>query len=108
MFRTESQTKKLCVCPIGKVAHIIGDSTLLIIIRDLFAGPKRFGDLVTSLSGISTRTITKKLKILEENGMIIRNVISKKPPHIEYSLTQKGKGLKPLEKEMRKYGEKYL
>lgn len=108
MFRTESQTKKLCVCPIGKVAHIIGDSTALIIVRDLFDGPKRFGDLVTSLSGISTRTITKKLKILEENEMILRTVISKKPPHVEYSLTNKGKGLKPVEEAMRRYGEKYL
>lgn len=108
MFRTESQTKKLCVCPIGKVAHIIGDSTALIIVRDLFDGPKRFGDLVTSLSGISTRTITKKLKILEENEMILRTVISKKPPHVEYSLTKKGKGLKPVEEAMRKYGEKFL
>lgn len=108
MFRTESQTQKLCTCPIGKVAHIIGDSTALIIIRDLFSGPKRFGDLVNSLSGISTRTITKKLKILEENEMIIRTVISKNPPHVEYSLTKKGIGLKPIEEAMKKYGEKYL
>ena len=108
MFRTESQTKKLCICPIGKVAHIIGDSTALIIVRDLFDSPKRFGDLVTSLSGVSTRTLTKKLKILEESGMITRTVISKKPPHVEYSLTKKGQGLKPIEEAMRKYGEKYL
>lgn len=108
MFRTDTQTKKHSTCPIGRVAHIIGDTNALLIIRDLFAGAKCFGEIETSLAGVSTRTITKKLRLLEEQGIIERNVVSKKPPRVEYSLTKKGQGLSPIEKAMRVYGEKYL
>lgn len=108
MFRTESQAKKLGVCPMAKVAHIVGDSTSLIILRDLFDGPKHFGDFTTSLCGISTRTIAKRLKDLEKFELITRTVITKKPLCVEYSLTKKGKGFEPVENAMRTFGKKYL
>lgn len=108
MFRTPDQTKKLCTCPIGKVAHLIGDSVSLLIVRDLFNGPKRFNDLATSLSGVSTRTITNKLKNLECEGILTRTVSGDKSQRIEYALTKKGAGLKKVEKAMREYGEQYL
>lgn len=109
MLRTPSQRKKLCTpCPIARVADLIGDSYTLLVVRDLLAGSKRFGDLAASLEGISTRTLTKKLKALEEYGIIKREEFSEKPPRVLYSLTKKGLGLHSIAEAMRKYGEKYL
>lgn len=92
----------------AKVAHIVGDSASLIILRDLAGGPKRFGDFTTSLCGISTRTIAKKLKDLEKFDLITRTVLPGKLLCVEYALTEKGKGFEPVEKAMREYGERYL
>ena len=109
MLRTDSQQKKLCkTCPIAKAAHLVGDSIMLIIIRELLSGPKRFGDLSVSLAGVSTRTITQKLKKLEEENVIVRKEFIEKPPHVEYSLTKKGRGLKKIIDALFKYGKDYL
>ena len=97
MFRTKAQQKKMCSnCPIAKTSDLVGDSVVLIIIRELMTGSKRFGELHESLGGASTRTVTEKLKRLEEQKMIIRIEFIEKPPHVEYILSQKGKGLKKV------------
>jgi len=109
MLRTPTQRKKICgSCPIAKVADLVGDSYTLLIVRDLLLGPRRFGDLESSLTGISSRTLTKKLKTLEECGVIQREEFCEKPPRVLYSLTPKGLGLHDIAESMRKYGEKYL
>lgn len=109
MLRTTKQQKRLCgICPIAKVADLVGDSYTILIVRDLLKSPKRFGDLEASLSGISTRTLTKKLKALEEFGIIKRDEFIEKPPRVVYSLTKKGLGLNDITEAMNKYGKKYL
>ena len=107
-LHTKEQQKKLCsACPIARAADLIGDSWSLLIVRDLLKGPRRFNDLVTSLSGISTRTLTKKLQLLETNGILTRKQFSEKPPRVEYSLTPKGRAFKTIITNMRKFGEQY-
>lgn len=102
MLRTAQQQKTLCRdCPTARAANLLGDSCTLLIIRDLLESPRRFGDLQESLSGISSRTLTNKLKELEERGIIAHREAA-------YSLTKKGKGLAPVEKALRAYGKKYL
>ena len=109
MLRTEEQQKSLCAsCPFAKTANIIGDSVVLLIVRDLFSGPKRFGDLEASLAGVSTRTLADKLKMLEEEGLATRDEFVGKPPRVEYTLTRKGSGLKKIYDAMVSYGEKHL
>ena len=109
MFRTEQQQKKLCAsCPFAKTANIIGDSVVLLIVRDLFTGPKRFGDLEEALTGVSTRTLSEKLKMLEEEGLISRQEFVGKPPRVEYTLTKKGAGLNKVADAMIAYGSEYL
>lgn len=109
MFRTKAQQKKICTnCPIAKASDLVGDSVVLIIIRELLTGSKRFGEIHEVLGGVSTRTLTEKLKILEENKLILRLEFKQKPPHVEYSLTVKGKGLKKVVHALSDYGEKYL
>lgn len=102
MLRTAKQRKTLCKeCPVARVADLVGDSVSLIIVRDLLAGPKRFGELEESLSGVSTRTLANKLRQMQACGFI-------KDPSPAYALTPKGKALRPIVTSMRRYGEKYL
>src|ERR1035437_4023296 len=109
MFRTKKQQKELCTsCPIARVANLIGDTWSLLIIRDLEHGTKRFGELETSLIGVSSRTLTKKLQFLEKNKIIARKQYSEKPPRVEYTLTPNGKKFHEIIEAMRSYGEKYL
>lgn len=101
MLRTTQQRKTLCAtCPVARVADLLGDSCSLLIVRDLLIKPRRFGDLQESLAGISTRTLTNKLKFLEKEKLIIHGA--------KYNLTKKGAGLHDVLEAMRKYGKKYL
>lgn len=92
-------------CPVARIATLLGDHCSLLIVRDLLDGPKRFCELESSL-GVSTRTLTSKLKNLEREGILLRQVTTK--THIEYSLTPKGAGLKDIIHAARMYGEQYL
>lgn len=94
-------------CPLSRVTAVLGDHCSLLIIRDLLTGPKRFKDLSDSLP-ISTRTLTLKLKKLEECELITRKSFLEKPPRVEYALTREGRGLKNVISAMMHYGEKYL
>ncbi|MBX4192449.1 helix-turn-helix transcriptional regulator [Candidatus Parcubacteria bacterium] len=89
-------------CPMHKTALLLSDPWTMLLMRDLLTGPRRFCDLERSLVGISTRTLTLKLKKLEEERML------KKSKEGTYVITRKGKGLAPVERAMRRYGEKYL
>lgn len=100
--------RKPAACPLTRVTDILGDHCSLLIIRDLLEGPRRFKDLTVSLPTVSTRTLTIKLKMLEEAGLLIRESFSEKPPRVEYSLTKEGRGLKGVIDAMMRYGEKYL
>jgi len=96
------------ICPIARVADIVGDYCTVLVVRDLMGGTKRFKDLQRSLGGVSTRTLVKKLKILEDHGMIRRDEYKEKPPRVEYSLTEKGRRLGSITRAMKAYGERYL
>lgn len=109
MLRTPQQRNTLCrSCPVARVADILGDSCTLLILRDLLLGPRRFHDLQDSLLGISTRTLSNKLRILEKDGLVIRKESRVKPAHMDYALTKKGAALRSVLDAMRAYGKKYL
>ncbi len=95
------------VCPIDRVATLLGDHSSLLIIRDLLEGPKRFCELERSLEHVSTRTLTIKLKHLDHEGLLERRELSA-PARVEYRLTAKGRALKKLVDSARAYGERYL
>jgi DNA-binding HxlR family transcriptional regulator len=109
MLRTTSQEKQIAsLCPIAKAAHLVGDTVVLLIVRDLFGGPKRFKDLSESLEGVSSRTLTLKLKALEKLEIITRKEFAERPPKVEYSLTKKGKGLQKVISALEGYGRTFL
>jgi DNA-binding HxlR family transcriptional regulator len=93
------------ICPVARVAELLGDPCTLLLVRDLLEGEKRFKDFSGSLSPISTRTIASKLKLLEEHGLVARKEYREKPPRVEYKLTPRGKRLHAILEEMRKFGK---
>jgi DNA-binding HxlR family transcriptional regulator len=86
---------------------VCGKWTLLVI-RDLAEGSSRFCELERSLEGISPRTLSLRLRALEEEGIVERHTFPEVPPRVEYALTEKGKALVPLVEDMRRYGSRWL
>ena len=78
------------------------------MIRDLAEGRSRFCELERSLAGISPRTLSLRLRALEEEGIVERNTFPEVPPRVEYALTDKGRALLPLIEDMREYGREWL
>lgn len=95
-------------CPVCRTADVISGKWTLLVIRDLAAGSSRFCELERSLEGISPRTLSLRLRALEEEGIIERHTFPEVPPRVEYALTRKGEALVPLIEDMRKYGRRWL
>jgi DNA-binding HxlR family transcriptional regulator len=95
-------------CPVGCCAEIISGKWTLLLIRDLANGSSRFCELERSLKGISPRTLSLRLRALEEQGIVERNTYPEVPPRVEYALTEKGRALVPLIEDMRAYGRRWL
>lgn len=93
---------------IAAAMDIIGSKWTALILRDLAGGPKRFGQLEKSLTGISPRTLSQRMDDLEEHGIVSKQIYAEVPPRIEYSLTEKGVDLVPILKQMAIWGEKHF
>ena len=78
------------------------------MIRDLAQRRSRFCELERSLARISPRTLSLRLRALEEQGIVERQTFPEVPPRVEYSLTDKGHALAPLIEDMRTYGREWL
>jgi DNA-binding HxlR family transcriptional regulator len=96
------------ICPVARTAGIISGKWTLLIIRDLASGVKRFNQLERSLGGISPKTLSERLRLLEEEGIILRQMFAEVPPRVEYSLTVKGQDLVSVIDSMRSYGQQWL
>jgi DNA-binding HxlR family transcriptional regulator len=95
-------------CPVCRTAEIVCAKWTLLLIRDLSEGRSRFCELERSLQGISPRTLSLRLRALEETGIVERDTYPEVPPRVEYQLTEKGRALLPLIDDMRKYGTRWL
>ena|SRR3984885_13444364 len=95
-------------CPVCRTAEIVCGKWTLLVIRDLAEGRSRFCELERSLQGISPRTLSLRLRALEEEGVLERQTFPEVPPRVEYALTDKGRALVPLIEDMRAYGLQWL
>jgi DNA-binding HxlR family transcriptional regulator len=95
-------------CPVCRTAEVVCGKWTLLLIRDLAEGYTRFCELERSLEGISPRTLSLRLRALEEEGIVERHTFSEVPPRVEYALTEKGRALLPIVDDMRAYGERWL
>jgi DNA-binding HxlR family transcriptional regulator len=96
------------VCPVCATADLVCAKWTILVIRDLAEGRSRFCELERSLSGISPRTLSLRLRALEEEGIVDRRTYPEVPPRVEYELTEKGRALLPLIEDMRQYGREWL
>lgn len=94
-------------CPVEKTLSIIGKKYAVLIIRDLLTGKKRFGQLLSSLHGISPRTLSARLDELESKKVIRKKIFPVVPLHVEYSLTKKGQELHDILEQMTKWGNEF-
>ena len=95
-------------CPVCRTADVVCGKWTLLVIRDLADGRARFCELERSLEGISPRTLSLRLRALEEEGIVERRTFPEVPPRVEYALTDKGEALVPIVDAMRDYGENWL
>jgi DNA-binding HxlR family transcriptional regulator len=95
-------------CPVCRTADIVCGKWTLLVIRDLAEGRSRFCELERSLAGISPRTLSLRLRALEEEGIVARQTYPEVPPRVEYALTEKGRALVPIVESMRVYGREWL
>src|SRR5436190_20804511 len=95
-------------CPVSACAEILGGKWTILLVRDLAEGRSRFCELERSLEGISPRTLSLRLRALEEEGIVERRTYPEVPPRVEYQLTEKGEALLPIIDSMREYGTRWL
>jgi DNA-binding HxlR family transcriptional regulator len=95
-------------CPVCRTAEIVCGKWTLLLIKDLADGHSRFCELERSLEGISPRTLSLRLRALEEEGILRRATFPEVPPRVDYALTEKGRALVPLIEDMRTYGIEWL
>jgi DNA-binding HxlR family transcriptional regulator len=99
--------KNLPACPVATTVDIIGSKWKLLIIRDIFTGPKRFGELRKSLDGISQKVLTDSLRAMERDGILTRTVYPEVPPRVEYALSELGETMRPIIAAMEAWGREY-
>ncbi len=85
---------------------VLGGRWKFIILYTIRNSPKRFGQINQFIPSISNKVLTEQLRELEEDGIIIRTVLTDRiPVNVEYSLSEKGKELVPIINLMEKWGE---
>ena len=80
---------------------------MLLILRDLMDGTKRFGELKKSIGSVSQKVLTAQLRDMEEKGLLTRKVYAEVPPRVEYTLTETGYSLKTVLDAMGAWGADY-
>ena len=95
-------------CPVFYTFNIIGKKFSLLILRNmLYDKQKRFNEFLNSIEEINPKTLSIRLKEMEKDGLIKRQVYNETPIRIEYYLTQKGKELQPIMEQMALFSLKY-
>ena len=97
------------ICPVDEAARIIGQKWTLQIVHELLDhSTRRFCELQEALGGVNPSTLSSRLKMLEEEGLVHRAQVSTIPPHVEYSLTSMGHELRPVIQAITKWSNMWL
>jgi DNA-binding HxlR family transcriptional regulator len=94
-------------CPVETTLSLIGSKWLVLIIRELMAGTRRFGELHRGVSGVSQKMLTQSLRKMESDGLLSRRIYAEVPPRVEYSLTDLGRSLRPILDALAVWGTAY-
>src|SRR6266568_2291426 len=95
-------------CALARAAELIGERWTLLIIRELLLGPKRFGDLLDHLDGVSPTLLTARLTALTDSR-VVRRITLPRPVNAQlYELTDIGRGIQPAIRELIRWGGHFL
>ena len=101
MARTSEDVK----CPVAATLNYIGGRWKAVILYFLSSGERRFGEIAARIPGISKKVLSQQLKELESDGLISRKQYHEFPSQVEYALTDFGKSLSPVFREMSIWGK---
>ncbi len=94
-------------CAVEATLDLIDGKWKGVILFHLQAGVLRFGDIRRKMPGITQRMLTKQLRALEEDGLIVRTVYAQVPPRVEYRLSEIGESLRPVIDILKAWGERH-
>jgi DNA-binding HxlR family transcriptional regulator len=106
--RTMNPVHEATTCAVAATAEVIGAKWTALLVHDLSEGARRFSELEHSCQGISPRTLAERLRVLEQEGIIVRHSYPERPPRVEYELTEKGEAMLPIIDAMRAFGHEWL
>lgn len=94
-------------CPISAALNLLSERWTLHIVRVLLGGTKRFNEIARAL-GLNPATLRERLRVLEEEEVVTRTVISAMPPHVEYALTPKGQALNSIFESLAEWSKTWM
>jgi DNA-binding HxlR family transcriptional regulator len=92
-------------CGVYKALNLIGNKWTLVVLRYLCTNPRGFNELHRLIDGISPKVLSDRLRELVAAGLVHKEVFPTTPPTVEYTLTEKGRSLKPIIDSLDKWGE---
>lgn len=95
-------------CPIACALDLIGDRWTLLVLRDLFLGKSKYGELLESKEGIPTNILAERLIRLQASGLIEKSEYQSNPPRFAYGLTDKGKDLRQVLGSLAMWGKRHV
>ncbi|RIA47783.1 winged helix-turn-helix transcriptional regulator [Dichotomicrobium thermohalophilum] len=95
-------------CPVAMAAEVLCTRWTIVLIRELVAGSTRFNDLRRGVPRMSPTLLSKRLRELEEAGIVHRRRMAEEPAHFEYELTAAGRDLGPIIEAIGMWGQKWI
>jgi DNA-binding HxlR family transcriptional regulator/putative sterol carrier protein len=95
-------------CGVARALDVVGERWTLLVVRELYGGPKRYTDLIAGIPGIATDMLAARLKTLEENELVARRVLPPPAASTVYELTELGRRLEPVLEELGRFGLQIL
>ncbi|MBZ9939369.1 helix-turn-helix transcriptional regulator [Mesorhizobium sp. BR1-1-16] len=95
-------------CPIASALDLFGDRWSLVVLRTIFAGARRFGELAGASERISSNILADRLERLETFGLIEKRPYQQAPPRHEYRLTRRGADLLPVLQALARWGVEHI
>ena len=95
-------------CPVAHALDLIGERWAMLVVKELMHGPQRYTDLAEHLPGIGTNILAARLRSLEECGVIVKRTLPPPAASRVYELTDYGRELKPVMRELALWGARSL
>lgn len=98
----------LATCPARQVLERISDKWVGLVVNALSEGPQRYSDLARRIAGVSQKMLTRTLRILERDGLVVRTVTPSVPVRVDYELTDLGRSLLPFMAAIKAWAEEHI